>query len=65
MKKIVCILFLAIAATSVSSAQSNGGHSRSAKTGQYVSGSYAKKHPSTTVTERRRTTSPAATRKRQ
>ncbi len=28
-----------------------GGHSRSAKTGRYVSDDYAKKYPSTTVTE--------------
>jgi hypothetical protein len=27
-------------------------HSRSAKTGEYVSKDYAKKHPATTVTER-------------
>jgi len=27
-------------------------HSRSAKTGQYVTKKYAEKHPSTTVTER-------------
>jgi len=30
---------------------SGGGHSRSAKTGRYVTEKYAKQHPATTVTE--------------
>ncbi|CAJ0893565.1 hypothetical protein R20233_03750 [Ralstonia sp. LMG 32965] len=32
---------------------SNGGNSRSAITGRYVTHNYAQKHPNTTVTERR------------
>lgn len=32
--------------------KSSGGHARSAKSGKFVTKSYAKKHPSTTVVER-------------
>jgi hypothetical protein len=37
--------------TSKGKQPSGGGHSRSAKTGQYVTAKYAKQHPATTVIE--------------
>jgi len=48
------LLSLIIAMLIISIAYSQGGPSRSAKTGKYVSKSYANKHPSTTYTQKKR-----------